>query len=230
MVVGTNTDKGLAPVGGSWMVKVTNDPAAGWQPVQDSYRPWSSIANPNAAPGQPPLISDPRAAPTQISGYQGSDGKVYIAADGFDRQQGVSMYRVDPSQVGHPDQWQPWNGQSFGPHGQVAPAISAGNFGEISFREVDGRPVLSGFNADSGATEVRVGTGLPTSLFDTAPTTVVAPGGSWDQPIPGQYPQNYGGYILPGSTLNNLGILVSQWNTNTGHPYVVEQFQVNPNR
>jgi len=230
MVVGTNTDKGLAPVGGSWMVKVTNDPAAGWQPVQDSYRPWSSIANPNAAPGQPPLISDPRAAPTQISGYQGSDGKVYIAADGFDRQQGVSMYRVDPSQVGHPDQWQPWNGQSFGPHGQVAPAISAGNFGEISFREVDGRPVLSGFNADSGATEVRVGTGLPTSLFDTAPTTVVAPGGSWDQPIPGHYPQNYGGYILPGSTLNNLGILVSQWNTNTGHPYVVEQFQVNPNR
>jgi hypothetical protein len=230
MVVGTNTGEGLAPKGGSWLVKVTNDPAAGWKPVEGSYRPWSSVPNPNPAPGQPPIVSDLHQPPTQISGYQASDGKVYIAADGFDRQQGVSMYRVDPGQVFDRGAWQPWNGHGFGPAGQAAPPISAGNFGEISFREVDGRPVLSGFNADTGATEVRVGSGLPTGLFDTAPTTVVAPGGRWDQPVPGQYPQNYGGYILPGSTLNNLGIIVSQWNTNTGNPYVVEQFQVNPNR
>lgn len=140
------------------------------------------------------------------------------------------MYRVDPSQVFNRDAWQPWDGQSFGGQGQPAVPVSRDFFGELSMREVDGRPVLSGFNAGTGATELYVGSGMPTEIFDVAPPTVVAAGGRWDHPVPGQYPQNYGGYILPGSTLNNMGILVSQWNTNTGNPYVVEQFQVNPNR
>ncbi|WP_205874470.1 hypothetical protein [Mycobacterium camsae] len=46
-------------------------------------------------------------------------------------------------------------------------------------------------------------------------------------------PQNYGGYIMPGATLDNMGILVSQWNAtpvNPGIPYTVEQFQVHPNK
>jgi hypothetical protein len=229
MVVGTNTGEGLAPKGGSWLVKVTNDPAAGWKPVDGSYRPWSSIPT-NGVNGLPPLISNPNAPPTQISGYQGSDGKVYIAADGFDRQQGVTMYRVDPGDVGNRDAWQPWNGHSFDAPGQPAARLSDATYGELSFREVDGRPVLSGFNGDTGNTEVRVGSGPPTGVLHGTPTTVVAAGGNWNPPVPGQYPQNYGGYIIPGATLNNMGILVSQWNTNTGNPYVVEQFQVNANR
>jgi Domain of unknown function (DUF4185) len=230
MVVGTNTTNGLAPIGGSWLVKVTNDPAAGWTPVKDSYRPWSSIPNPSTAPGHPPQISNPHAPPTQISGYQGSDGKVYIAADGFDRQQGVTMYRVDPSQVFDRSAWQPWDGHGFDSHGQPV-RLSEANYGELSFREVDGRPVLSGFNGTTGNTELHVSNGLPASVLDygTA-TTVVAAGGNWNQPVPGQYPQNYGGYILPGSTLDKMGLLVSQWNTTTGNPYVVEQFEVNANR
>lgn len=230
MVVGTNTGEGLAPKGGSWLVKVTNDPSKGWVPVEGSYRPWSSVPNVAAGPGQPPIISDPTAAPTQVSGYQASDGKVYIAADGFDRNQPITMYRVDPDQISNRNAWQPWNGQTFGGQGEPAVPISRGPFGELSMREIEGRPVLSGFNATTGATEVYVGSGMPTEIFNTAPPTVVAPGGHWDQPVPGKYPQNYGGYILPGSTLNNMGILVSQWNTSTGNPYVVEQFQVNPNR
>lgn len=231
MVVGTNTAEGLAPKGGSWLVKVTNDPSKGWTVVKDSYKPWDPVENPLAKrPFEPPLISNPNSAPTQISGYQGSDGKVYIAADGFDRHQPVTMYRVDPNQIFNRDAWEPWNGQSFGGQGDSAIPISRGVFGELSMREIDGRPVLSGFNSTTGATEVRVGSGMPTEIFNTAEPTVVAAGGLWNQPVPGQYPQNYGGYILPGSTLNNMGILVSQWNTSTGNPYVVEQFQVNPNR
>ena len=42
--------------------------------------------------------------------------------------------------------------------------------------------------------------------------------------------QNYGGYIVPGSTLDQAIILVSQWNTSTGIPYDVQQFVVNLNR
>jgi D-arabinan endo alpha-(1,5)-arabinofuranosidase len=43
-------------------------------------------------------------------------------------------------------------------------------------------------------------------------------------------PQNYGGYIVPGSTLDQAIILVSQWNTTTNDPYNVQQFVVNLNR
>jgi hypothetical protein len=43
-------------------------------------------------------------------------------------------------------------------------------------------------------------------------------------------PQNYGGYIVPGSTLDQAIILVSQFNTFTGDPYNVQQFVVNLNR
>jgi hypothetical protein len=232
MVVGTNPGRaGLAPMGGSWLVKVTDNPAAGWKPVENSYRPWQSIPNPDKTPGAPPLISDPTKSPTQISGYQGNDGRVYIAADGFDRQQGVTMYSVDPHNIDQRGAWQPWTGNGWGTAGDVATApVSApdARYGELSFRDIAGRPVLSGFNGGTGSVDLHVGD-TPTGVFGGAPT-VVAPGGRWDHPAPGIYPQNYGGYILPGSTLDDMGILVSQWNTNTGTPYVVEQFQVNANR
>jgi hypothetical protein len=86
--------------------------------------------------------------------------------------------------------------------------------------------VLSGFDGSTGSTEVRVGT-APTSIFSsTTPNTIVAQGGQWGEP--GRVPQNYGGFIMPGATLDNMGILVSQWNTDIGVPYTVEQFQVHP--
>ena len=43
-------------------------------------------------------------------------------------------------------------------------------------------------------------------------------------------PQCYGGYIVPGSTLDQAIILVSQWNTETNNPYNVQQIVVNLNR
>ncbi len=223
--------QGLAPQGGSWLVEVTNNPAGGWKPIDGSYKPWASIPNPTAGvPGEPLRISDPAKAPTQISGYQGNDGKIYIAADGFDRHQGVTMYRVDPDHITNRDAWQPWTGHEFGNPEQQPVRVSRDNFGELSFREVEGRPVLSGFNGGTGNTEVRVGNAFPSEIFDKGSSTLVAAGGSWGEPD--RVPQNYGGYIMPGATLDNMGILVSQWNTtpvNPGIPYTVEQFQVNPN-
>jgi hypothetical protein len=224
MVAGTNN---LNPTGGSWLVKVTNDPAKGWQPIEGSWRPWT----PNGVPSQanPHPGTAVSSKPTQISGYQAADGNVYIAADSFDRSQGVSMYRVDPAHVTDRDQWQPWTGSGWGTPGQVAmPSPGGDTYGELSFREVGGQPVLSGFNATGGGVDLHIGD-TPTGVLNGA-RTVVAPGGDWNNPVPGTYPQNYGGFIMPGSTLDNLGILISQWNTGTNTPYVVEQFQVNPNR
>jgi hypothetical protein len=218
MVVGTNTSEGLNPKGGSWMVEVNNYPAGGWKPVEGSYQPWTPNADPG--PNHAPVGTSTASPPTQISGYQGSDGNVYIAADAFDRTQGVSMYRVDPEHITDRGAWQPFNtaDNTWGAAGQPATATITPrdqNWGEISFREVDGRPVLSGTNLHNdnphGAVAVEVFVG------DT-PTTVLQPGVSTPTVVmdnapgaPNNVPAPYGGYILPGSTLDNLGIFGSQW-------------------
>lgn len=44
----------------------------------------------------------------------------------------------------------------------------------------------------------------------------------------GTWAQIYGGFIHPGSTLGELHLLVSQWNTTTGDPYRVLQFTTRP--
>lgn len=210
MVTGTTN---LNPDGGSWLTKVTNHPAAGFKPIAGSWR----------AQG---------AAPTQISGYQGADGKVYIAADSFDRSQGVTMYRVDPEHVTDRFAWHPWTGNDWGKPGQQATTLLTPpgvQFGELSFREVDGHPVLSGFNASAGpgAVEVYVGNGCPIDIFSNTPT-VVAHNDAGHTPV--SVLQPYGGYILPGSTLNDLNLFVSQWNTTHNTPYDVQQVRVNPAR
>jgi hypothetical protein len=217
MVAGT--DAGLKPKGGSWPVEVTNDPQMGWKPVSGSWRAW-----------QP---TNPTGAPTQISGYQGSDGHVDIAGDSFDRTQGVTMYRMcraDPNTFTDRSTWQPWTGNGWANPNQRGATISPTPFGELSFREIDGRAVLSGFNAHNGpdgAVEIRVAAS-PTQIFSDSTPTVVAQG---DNPgAPHWAPQNYGGYILPGSTLDDMKIFASQWNTDADVPYNVQEFQVKPNR
>ena len=74
----------------------------------------------------------------------------------------------------------------------------------------------------TGNVEVRVTDDVTQVLAPETPVTVVA--------TQETVPQNYGGYIVPGSTLDQAIILVSQWNTSTGDPYNVQQFVVNLNR
>lgn len=213
MVTGTQGD--LKPVA-SWLVEVNGDPGKGWAMVPGSFR----------GAGE---------APTQVSGYKGTDGKVYIAADSFDRSRGITMYRADPGNVFDRSTWQPWNGNDWGKPGQQAVQVTPNRYGELSFREIGGKPVLSGFNVDAhkGSIEVRVGAN-PTEMFSAnVPTTLVAQNG--DPGGPKFIPQPYGGYILPGSTLDDLKLFGSQWNTLKdangvpfGTPYNTREFQLSP--
>lgn len=213
MVTGTQGD--LKPVA-SWLVEVNGDPGKGWAMVPGSFR----------GAGE---------APTQVSGYKGTDGKVYIAADSFDRSRGITMYRADPGNVFDRSSWQPWNGNDWGKPGQQAVQVTPNRYGELSFREIGGKPVLSGFNVDAhkGSIEVRVGAN-PTEMFSAnVPTTLVAQNG--DPAGPKFIPQPYGGYILPGSTLDDLKLFGSQWNTLKdangvpfGTPYNTREFQLSP--
>lgn len=212
MVVGTKNN--LEPTG-SWLVKVTGDFSKPLQPVPNSWAP---------AAGE-------GARPTQISGFQSSqDGKIYVVADSFDRSSGVTMYQVDPNQgadVGNRGTWRPWTGAGFGdPNDAPVTMTDRGvKFGELSFQQIDGKPVLSGFNGSTGNVELRVAND-PTQIMQGVPTTVV------DSRA---VPQPYGGFIMPGSTLDNMNILASQWNSdprgpNPGSIYNSQQVIVNANR
>jgi hypothetical protein len=65
-------------------------------------------------------------------------------------------------------------------------------------------------------------------LFNTQRQTLVH-GTSWDTEdhAKGWVAQLYGGYLVPGSTLEDLHLVVSQWNTTTNWPYRAMQFHAN---
>jgi Domain of unknown function (DUF4185) len=189
---------------------VTIDPnKPGWATVPGSCRDAVSWQNGNE---------------TQISGYQAPDGNCYIVADGFSRDHQVWLYHCPASSFTDRNTWWAWG---IGPDGNWAwnvdpTPLSGDNWGELSLRLIEGMSVLSGFNASTGNIEVRVTDDVTQVLAPETPVTIVA--------TQETVPQNYGGYIVPGSTLDQAIILVSQWNTWTKDPYNVQQFVVNLNR
>lgn len=206
---------------------VTAEPArGGWQTVPGSRR---------AATYQ-----DGRQ--TQISGYydpiptpDSPSGWVYIVANSFTRRDPVQLFRVAPQTFTDRSRWQGW---ALGPDGgwnKPPSPLWPDQVGEMCIRQIDGQAVLSYFNASTGNMEVRVAAN-PT-LLGTAPVTTVVQHDEWPDPaesLPPPYDnrlaQPYGGYISPGSTLDELRIFVSQWDTRArvSAPYRVIQFAVNP--
>ncbi|ORX05250.1 hypothetical protein AWC27_26995 [Mycobacterium szulgai] len=179
---------------------------------------------------------------TQISGYydpvptpDSPTGWVYIAANSFTRRQPVVLYRAKPEAFTDRSRWQGWAGGPNGGWNKPPTPLWPDLVGEMSIRQIDGQTVLSYFNATTGDMEVRVAHD-PMSL-GSAPVTTVVQHDEWPDPaesLPPPYDnrlaQPYGGYISPGSTLDELRIFVSQWDTRarqTG-PYRVIQFAVNP--
>ncbi len=217
------TTKDLVPAT-SRLVKA--DPARGsWPTVPKSQRAA------DYAGGRQSQISgyyDPIPTPDSPSGW------VYIVANDFDRSGPVELYRSTPKAFTDRSSWQPWS--ASGGWNKPPTPLWGDRVGEMSIRQIDGKTVLSYFNASTGNMEVRVAQD-PTQL-GTAPVTTVVFAGDWPQqadelPSPGdnRLAQPYGGYISPGSTLDELRVFVSQWNTGPrgdNAPYRVIQFAVNP--
>ncbi|WP_017545569.1 DUF4185 domain-containing protein [Nocardiopsis prasina] len=51
-------------------------------------------------------------------------------------------------------------------------------------------------------------------------------GGTWGEEDDSHVAQLYGGYIIPGSTLDDLHLTVSQWNTDHDWPYRVMRHRI----
>jgi len=180
---------------------------------------------------------------SQISGYydpiptpDSQGGWVYIVANSFTRRDPVLLYRATPQTFIDRSRWQGWASGPNGGWNKPPTPLWPDQVGEMCIRQIDGKAVLSYFNASTGNMEVRVADD-PTSL-GAAPVTTVVQHDEWPDPaesLPPPYDnrlaQPYGGYISPGSTLDELRIFVSQWNNidpRARAPYRVIQFAVNP--
>jgi hypothetical protein len=181
---------------------------------------------------------------SQISGYydpiptaDSPTGWVYIVANNFDRSGPAVLYRAKRETFTDRSSWQGWSSApgSAGGWKKAPTPLWPDRVGEMSIRQVDGKTVLSYFNAGTGNMEVRVADN-PTEL-GSAPVTTVVFAGEWPDPAEELPPpednrlaQPYGGYISPGSTLDELRVFISQWNTlpRAQAPYRVIQFAVNP--
>ena len=96
----------------------------------------------------------------------------------------------------------------------------------MNLRYINGHWVLVMFNEEKLAIEVRISDTLEQN-WDNVPVATIAKHGSWLRPQnPKNWSQPYGGYIVPGSTIDNMDIVVSQWNTGTNDRYMSTQFNV----
>ena len=163
-----------------------------------------------------------------ISWEKGPDGYIYAVMSGFQREHPVYLARFTEDQIGDQPSWELFN-PNTGEWGNEAGAILHGNkikAGEMNLRYIDNHWVFVMFNEATLAIEVRISDTLPQSWNDV-PVATIAKNGYWDfQQTPMNFSQPYGGYIVPGSTIANLDVVISQWNTNTNERYMSTQFNV----
>ena len=157
----------------------------------------------------------------------GRDGWIYhFTARGLARDSNVIMLRCRPEHMLDPSKYEAWglNGPNrtwaFG-RDPWAILPNGVQVMELSVAWVENKLVFSYArkSAPSGV-EVKIGDGIFTNWV-TAPTWVAVRNG-WDGPA--SLNQLYGGYVIPGSTLRDLRLAVSQWNTRTNDPYRVVVF------
>lgn len=216
--------------------------------VKDLVPQVSRLVKANPAQGNWPTIPNSQrdanyegGRQTQISGYydpiptaESASGWVYIVANNFDRSGPAVLYRATPATFTDRATWQGWSaGQGWG---KPPTPLWPDRTGEMCVRQIDGKTVLSYFNATTGNMEIRVAND-PTGL-GTAPVTTVVVASEWPDPAEDLPPpqdnrlaQPYGGFISPGSTLDEVRVFISQWNNadpRARAPYRVIQFAVNP--
>lgn len=155
---------------------------------------------------------------------RGDDGYVYTLSTKFSRDRGIILHRVPEAQLLDKNAYEPWGyANDQWAWGNPATEVLPGKFGEMSLRRVEDKWVLSWFNAADYDITIKV-FDSPTSNLHTATTYKPIKGGAWGGENDTTVAQLYGGYIHPDSTLHNLQLIVSQWNTETNWPYRAMQF------
>lgn len=165
-----------------------------------------------------------------ISWEKGPDGFIYVVSSDFRRDSPVYLSRFREAQMGDRNQWQVYD-PATGTWGydRRSPILSKNvRAGEMSLRLVEGHWVLAMFNEETASIEVRISDTIARDWNTIEPARVVVAGdGGWgSSQNENNFTQLYGGYIVPGSTLANMDLVVSQWNTSNNSRYMSTQFNV----
>ena len=163
------------------------------------------------------------------------DGYVYAFTTGFRRDAGLLLHRVPAERLLDPAAWEGWGwaGRDDGADGTWAwgrppTLVLPGAFGELCLRRVDGRWWLAAFDAGRYRIDLIALPDGPTTNLHAAERVTAITGSGWhdEDHSRGRVAQPYGGYIVPGSTNEEMHLVVSQWNTGTNWPYRSLHFRV----
>ncbi len=155
---------------------------------------------------------------------RGGDGYVYVLSTSFKRADPILLHRVPEAKLLDRTAYEPWGYKdSKWAWGNPPTLVLDGKFGELCLRRVETKWLLSWFNAADYDITIKV-FDSPTSNLFTAKAYKPIKGGAWGAESDTVVAQLYGGYIHPDSTLHNLHLIVSQWNTSTNWPYRAMQF------
>ncbi|MQA16295.1 MAG: DUF4185 domain-containing protein [Pseudonocardiaceae bacterium] len=160
---------------------------------------------------------------------RGDDGYVYAFSTGFQRDKGLLLQCVPEDRITDPAAWQGWGYRDGAwAWGNPPTVVLIGAHGELCLRRVEDRWLLAFFNAGDYCIDVLSLDSPTANLYEVRRETLLH-GSSWETEdhLRGRVAQLYGGYIVPGSTLGDLHLVVSQWNTTTNWPYRAMQFHAN---
>ncbi|MEV0373990.1 DUF4185 domain-containing protein [Streptomyces sp. NPDC050636] len=175
---------------------------------------------------------DPGLSPhfQMVTWGQGNNGYVYCWSTRFDGRESIIMHRVPEDQITNPTAYEPWTRTGWGRWGDEAAFVLTGQYRELCLRPIDGKWLFTGLDGVGGRIVAHI---LDVPDGDPGPGYTLVKGVTWPEndPKAGRVAQAYGGYVIPGSTLNDLHITVSQWE-NPDHQvpdswsYHVMQFRI----
>ena len=164
-----------------------------------------------------------------ISWEMGPDGYIYVVSSEFKRNHPVYLSRFREADIASPARWERFNPRTGTWGGDLVPILSDNvRAGEMSLRYIQGHWVLAMFNERTASIEVRISPTIAADWNAITPAHAVVAGkrGWYGTQNENNFTQLYGGYIVPGSTLDNLDLVVSQWNTSNNSRYMATQFNV----
>ena len=153
------------------------------------------------------------------------DGHVYLLTTGFQRDKGAILSRVPADAVLDTEAYETYGrtGESWEWGGQPEPVVE-GTVGEMCLRVVEGTWMLTWFETVGYRVDC-LGADSPEAIAEAEPLTLLH-GGEWGKEGHDVVAQLYGPYIVPGSTLEVLHLVCSQWHTGPDWPYHVEQYRI----
>ena len=159
-----------------------------------------------------------------------TDGYVYLLTTGFQRDKEAILQRVKQDSVLDPAAYETWGATGEGEDQQWAwgnepTPVVGGQVGEMCLRIVEDKWVLTWFNAGLYRCDVLIADS-PAEIQSPLYSETLLWGCNWGQEGHDRVAQLYGPYVLPGSRLDDMHLLCSQWNTGEGWPYHVQQYRI----